>query len=150
MVAALPILKNKCCWRVGNGESIKVYLDKWIPKCLANRILQRGQDADRMMLVSELIDAELKWWRRDTIMEKFCAEEATAICKIPLSRRNIVDSMVWMHTKHGKYPVKSGYHLARKVIRNDDKVGSSEGVGDQQLWKKIWQLHVPSKIKIFG
>ena len=25
MVAALPILKSGCCWRVGNGESIKVY-----------------------------------------------------------------------------------------------------------------------------
>ena len=70
---------------MGNGESIKVYLDKWIPKCPANRILQWGQHADREMLVSEFIDVELNWWRRDIIMEKFCIEEATAICKIPLS-----------------------------------------------------------------
>ncbi|XP_075650170.1 uncharacterized protein LOC142620730 [Castanea sativa] len=150
MVVALPVLKNRCGWRVGNGESIKVYLDKWIPKCSANRILHWGQDADREMLVSELIDTELNGWRCDTILEKFCEEKATAICKIPLSRRNFVDSMVWMHTKHGKYFVKSGYHLARKVIRNDDGVGSSVGAGGQQIWKKLWQLHVPNKIKIFG
>ena len=72
MVATLPILKNGCCWQVGNGESIKAYFDKWIPKCPANRILQWGQDADREMLVLELIDAELNWWRCDTlIMKKF-------------------------------------------------------------------------------
>ena len=114
MVVALPILNNGCCWRVGNGESIKVYLDKWIPKCPANRILHWGQDADREMLVSELIDTKLHGWRRDTILEKFGVEEVVAICKIPLSRRNIVDLMVWLHTKNGKYSVKSGYHLARK------------------------------------
>ena len=85
MVTALPILKSGCCWRVGNGESIKVYLDKWIPKCPANRILQWGQHVDREMLVSKLIDVELNWWRRDIIMENFCTEEAAAICKIPLS-----------------------------------------------------------------
>ena len=62
----------------------------------------------------------------------------------------MVDLVVWMHTKNGKYSVKSGYHLARKVMRNDDGVGNSDRVGGQQIWKKIWQLHVPSKIKIFG
>ena len=85
MVTALPILKSGSCWRMGNGESIKVYLDKWIPKCPANRILQWGQHVDREMLVSKLIDVELNWWRRDIIMENFCTEEAAAICKIPLS-----------------------------------------------------------------
>ncbi|KAK9995675.1 hypothetical protein SO802_020361 [Lithocarpus litseifolius] len=82
-------------------------------------------------------------------MEKFCTEEAAAICKIPLSGRNIVDSVVWLHTKNGKYSVKFGYHVARKVMRNDDGVGSLVGVGGQQIWKKIWQLHVPNKIKIY-
>ena len=42
MIVALPILKSGCCWRVGNGESLKVYLDKWLPKCPPNRILQWG------------------------------------------------------------------------------------------------------------
>ena len=83
-------------------------------------------------------------------MENFCREEAAAICKIPLSRRNIVDSVVWLHTENGKYSVKFGYHVARKVMRKDDGFGSSNGVGGQQVWKKIWQLHMPNKLKIFG
>ena len=59
MVAKLPILKSGCCWRVGNGESIKVYLDKWIPNCPTNRILHQGHDVDKEIMVSELIDADL-------------------------------------------------------------------------------------------
>ena len=34
---AMPILRSGSCWRVGNGESIKVLLDKWIPKYPPNR-----------------------------------------------------------------------------------------------------------------
>ena len=30
IVAAFPILKLGCCWRVGNGPSIRVLGDKWI------------------------------------------------------------------------------------------------------------------------
>ena len=35
-------------------------------------------------------------------------------------------------------------------MRNDDGVAGSDGVGVQQIWKKIWQLHVASKIRRFG
>ena len=31
IMAALPILKAGCCWRVGDGASIKILVDKWIP-----------------------------------------------------------------------------------------------------------------------
>ena len=135
---------------MGNGESIKVYLDKWIPNCPANRILHQGHDVDKEMMVSKLIDVDLHAWRHDVIMERFCREEADAICKIHLSRRNISDLVVWLHTKNGKYAVKSGYHVARKVLRKDGGVGSSGGASGQQVWKKLWQLHVPNKIKIFA
>ena len=84
-LAALPILKSGCCWRVRNGESIKVYLDKWLPNYPTNKILHQRHDVDREMLVSELIDADLHWWRHDVIMENFCRKEADAIYKIPLS-----------------------------------------------------------------
>lgn len=34
-------------------------------------------------------------------------------------------------------------------MRKDDWVESSRGIGGQQVWKKIWQLHVPNKIEVF-
>ena len=34
-------------------------------------------------------------------------------------------------------------------MRKDDWVESSRGIGGQQVWKNIWQLHVPNKIEVF-
>ena len=39
IMAAMPILKQGCCWRVGNGSSIRVKLDKWIANQPANKVL---------------------------------------------------------------------------------------------------------------
>ena len=48
-------------------------------------LFRSGHDVDIEMLVLELIDANLHWWRHDVIMENFCRKEADAIYKIPLS-----------------------------------------------------------------
>lgn len=71
-------------------------------------------------MVSDLIDPDLQWWRCDIIMACFHRDDADAICKIPLSQRQVADSIVWLQNKNGVYSVWSGYHLARKVIRNEN------------------------------
>ena len=60
-------------------------------------------------------------------MEKFNREDAEAICKIPLSHRRVSDVMVWLHNRKGIYSVRSGYHVARKVLR--EWAECSTGVG---------------------
>ena len=77
--------------------------------------------------------------------------DAVAILRIPLSRRQVQDRLVWKFCRDGKYKVKSGYHMARML--DDDANGREESLvqrSDHQLWKQLWQLHVPSKIKVFG
>ena len=39
MLAAQSILKQGCCWRVGNGSEIRVLKDKWLPNHTTNRVL---------------------------------------------------------------------------------------------------------------
>ncbi|KAL0004444.1 hypothetical protein SO802_012005 [Lithocarpus litseifolius] len=58
------------------------------------------------MAVSELIDPELHVWRGDMIMTLFHRDDAVAITKIPLSKRDVADSIVWLHNKNGKFSVK--------------------------------------------
>ncbi|XP_023919200.1 uncharacterized protein LOC112030766 [Quercus suber] len=101
-------------------------------------------------MVSELIDPGLHCWRRDIIMESFQINDANAICKIPLSRRRATDSVVWLHTKTGVYSVRSGYHTARKVMTTKVWAESSSSAAGQQIWKVLWSLKVPSKLKVFG
>ena len=82
IVAALPILKLGCCWRVGNGLSIWVSGDKWIPNYPTNAPLLPIKDEVREVTVVELIDHELHAWRFEFIMDMFEQEDAKAICRI--------------------------------------------------------------------
>ena len=113
IMAALPILRNGCYWRVGSGESIDVTKDKWIPNYPSNKLLHSVDDMEEGWKVSDLIDWNLHWWRRDILMAKFNRDEAQAIYRIPLSRRAVKDSMVWLHNRRGEYTVRSGYHVAQ-------------------------------------
>lgn len=48
------------------------------------------------------------------VFNRFDAKE---ILKIPLSRRQVQDTMVWLHCRNGKYMVKLWYSIARMLVR---------------------------------
>ena len=119
-MAALPILKAGCCWRVGDGSSIKVQAYKWIPNHPTNRVLYPANEDVGEWLVSDLIEPDMNCWRQDLVMTTFCSEDAEAICRIPLSQRHVADSIIWMHNRNWRYSVKSGYYVAWKVLKNEN------------------------------
>ena len=125
---ALPILKSGYCWRVGNGSSISVMCDKWIPNYPTNKVLHPiHEPVDEMVVFSELIDLELHVWRGDMIMTLFHRDDAAAITKIPLSRRAVSDSIIWLHNKNGMFSFKSTYKVARRMRSEGSRAESSGG-----------------------
>ena len=85
IVAALPILKSGCCWRVGTGHSIQVIGDKWILNYPTNAPMLLVKDEVREVTVAELIDQDLHAWRSKFIMDMIEKEDVEAICRIQLS-----------------------------------------------------------------
>ena len=150
MLAALPILKSGHCWRVGNGYSIRVQGDKWIPNFPSHRLLHLPNENVEGWVVADLIDHELHEWRIDVVKALFHEEEADAICKIPLSRRSVVDSITWLHNKNGKFIVKLAYRVAQQVLKVGKGAESSNGGYGNQVWAALWKLKIPNKIKVFG
>ena len=71
IVAAFPILKFGCCWRVGNGHSIRILGDKWISNYPTNAPLNLVKNEVCEATVAELIDQDLHAWRADFIMDMF-------------------------------------------------------------------------------
>ena len=65
-------------------------------------------------------------------------------------RTDLSDSVVWLNNKNGMYSVRSGYHVARKILREENWVESSRGPVGQQEWRNLWKLVVSNKIKVFG
>lgn len=58
--------------------------------------------------------------------------------------------MLWIGEKSGEYSVRSGYREARKARMELDWTESSGGVAGGKVWKTLWKLKVPNKIKVFG
>ena len=85
IMAGQPILKKGCCWRVGDGSSIRVLADSWIPNHPTNKILIHPVEEEREWRVSNLMEPDLRCWNRELIMSKFHKEDAKAILRIPLS-----------------------------------------------------------------
>lgn len=101
LMAALPILKFGHCWRVGNGSSIRVQRDRRIPNHPTNKIFHLVNEEINDWVVSNFINPELHVWRSDAVMSIFQREDAEAVCRIPLSWRNVPDSIIWLHNKKG-------------------------------------------------
>ena len=70
--------------------------------------------------VPNLMDPESRCWNKEVIMAKFHRDDVEAILCIPLSTREIMDFVMWLHTTSGMYLVKSGYHVAAQVLRDVD------------------------------
>ena len=147
IMSTMLILRSRSCWQVGNGESIKVLLDKWISNYPTNKVLHPVHEDEEDWRVSDLMDSELHRWRQDIIMERFNREDVEAICKIPLSHRRETNAVVWLHNKDGKYSVRSDYHVARKVLKEWAECSIDSG---QHIWKKLWKVQVPNKMKVFA
>ena len=58
------------------------------------------------------------------------------------------DSLFWTDTRHETYSVRSGCYVALKLLLSSNASNSSTH-GINPLWKQIWYLAVPSKVKIF-
>ena len=149
-MATMPILQSGHCWRVGNGVSINALKDKWLPNFPTNKVLNPIQDNWGELMVSELINPELNAWIYEDIRTIFHRDEVDAIGQIPLSRRYVVDTMIWLHNPRGVFTVKSAYHMARKIISKAAQVGTFKGCTTKQVWDAIWKLQIPNKFKVFA
>ena len=70
------------------------------------------------------------------IREMFSRDDAEAIIRIPLSKRDVPDSIVWLPNKDEVYSVKSGYGIARLLTKETDgMVGSSAGQNRGLIWQ---------------
>lgn len=54
---------------------------------------------------------------------KFHRYDVEALLQIPLSRRHVLDTIMWLPNKNGAYSVKSGNHMATMISR---EVGGRE------------------------
>lgn len=100
--------------------------------------------------VDELISPIDRRWDVQLIKSLFWPADQNRILQIPIhaGREDLVS---WHHNRNGLFTVKSAYHCqwAHKFgARNYPGMPGPSGSGS--VWRRLWKLSIPSKIKIFA
>ncbi|KAL5750662.1 hypothetical protein ACOSP7_025265 [Xanthoceras sorbifolium] len=88
-------------WRIGDGQSISIYEEPWLPRPNTFKVFSPRRLPDGVT-VSALI-AEPGKWSEDIVRQFFIPEEAALILGLPLSSSPRADSFLWHFNKKGDF-----------------------------------------------
>lgn len=92
-------------------------------------------------------------WNKQVVEEVFVQRDVELILSVPLSTTGLADKCIWKDTNSGEFIVKSAYVIAKDLVqlrRATRSGGQSRGVEeDAYIWKKVWHMRAPTKIKMF-
>jgi hypothetical protein len=146
----LELLKKGVVWRVGDGASIRIWRDNWLPRPYSMKPIGSTRTC-RLRRVSHLIDQRYKTWDEVKVRRYFHQCDVEEIMKIKLSPNIDTDWVSWNFEKSGLFSVRSAYRLAMREKYEMGVMGSSiTPEGERSVWKSIWRANVPSKVRVFA
>ena len=101
-------------------------------------------------MVLTLIDYDSRRWKVDFVKSLFLPFEVRTILNIPISYNLLEDKIIWVGNNKGVFIVKSAYYIALNLVESSKEGECSYNDPRELLWRKLWHLHIPSKIKIFA
>ncbi|CAL5362034.1 unnamed protein product [Camellia sinensis] len=151
IVGSRSLLNAGLRWRVGNGASISVKNDKWVPRPHSFKVILPPSTLSDDARVCDLIDSEKGAWHDEMLTQNFLGMDVEAIRCIPLCPTLPSDKLVWHFTRNGEFSVRSAYHLCKDMASMDGHGDTStSGQSQRKFWRDLWQLNLPTKLKIFG
>ncbi|KAK3218543.1 hypothetical protein Dsin_012513 [Dipteronia sinensis] len=136
------LLEKGLRWRIGNGSSIYVYKDKWIPRPYTFKVLSPpvlGTEAKVEKLITPYGN-----WNAQLIKQHLCDEDVEAILQIHTGSIRADDTLMWHYAGNGRYSVKSGYWLGCKMMKD---ACTSIDSSTKQWWRNS-KLHGTSSCDI--
>ena len=150
LIRGMRAIENGIIWRVGDGNQIRIWEDAWIPAGVTRRPrTPRGNIV--ISKVAELMDPIRGTWDSDLINDLFWEEDACNILAIPV-HLDREDSVASHFDRKGVFSVKSAYHALEdeaesKRVRQRGESSSQPLSSRMQMWKKLWKVPGPPKIK---
>ena len=148
--SSLEVIRRGTRWRVGNGKQIHIWEDRWLPTPSTYKVISPQIQNFEFPMVSSLIDPVSRWWKVEVLHATFLPFEVETILKILLSYNLPEDKLIWIGNRKGEFSVKRAYHVAHSMIDASKEGKSSSGDPYRHLWRNLWHLNLPAKIKIFA
>ena len=133
IMSAQDVVNKGMRWRVGDGHSIKIWSEKWLPSPSLDKVASPKNLIEADAKVCELIDHERKEWNVPLVRQIFWPHEADMVLGIPLSTSLPPDKLVWACTAKGKFTVRSAYHLIMEDSRQGREGASSDNTEVRQI-----------------
>jgi hypothetical protein len=142
------LLQEGLIWRIGNGTSVDVWRDRWIPREGLQCPLGHKPHTS-VSKVEELLLPDGQGWNEAKLNELFYESDVEDIMKISVGRAGTEDYIAWNQTKNGIFSVKSAYHLNMRLKeRRANRAGSSRSCEEHRGWLSLWSADVPGKARI--
>ncbi|KAI5339865.1 hypothetical protein L3X38_019138 [Prunus dulcis] len=133
----LELLSKGMLWRIGKGDVVKFWQDRWLngrPLFEQDGVLQVG---DVTCNVSSFFKGD--WWDTDKLRAVLDEDLVQQIICIPMEVTNAVpNAQIWGPATNGMFSVKTAYTLLFH--------GSEWPSYD---WQFLWKLKIPPKLQIF-
>jgi hypothetical protein len=124
--SASGLIHDGLIWRIGNGDKVQIWQDKWILMPLTFKVQSPPAILSSMATVGELIDKDLKVWNKGLLENIFSKEERKLILSLPISHTGQEDVQLWRGTYTGTFTVRSAYHMHKHKERELlERVGGS-------------------------
>lgn len=122
-------------WRIGNGEKVRMWVDKWLPDTPSFKPFIHVCVLEGEKKVCELINRDLNTWKKGLVQACFVPLEANQILSIPFSMRKPEYKIIWHHEKDSEYSVRYAYHFLQQ-LKMSKSLGPSN-TPHNMLWKLI-------------
>ncbi|XP_048622886.1 uncharacterized protein LOC106383217 [Brassica napus] len=122
--------------KIHSGYEIKVWEDQWIPTIPARPATPVAPVMHPNMRVSDLINQELKEWDVGLLENYVHPDDIPLIRSMAISSTHRRDTFCWNYTKNGQYTVKSGYWVARNLMKPEEEKEILEPSGSNEESRK--------------
>ncbi|KAH9786019.1 reverse transcriptase domain-containing protein [Citrus sinensis] len=139
IMAAKDVVVNGSRIRIGNGQQVQLSKDPWLPDANNGFITSELDESLATATVDSLMVPGQRRWDYDLIADVFNSRDAALILQVPLSVRQDDDCWYWLADPKGQFTVRSCYNL----------LNSEANVTSSRVWKRLWGLEVPGKVKHF-
>ncbi|MBA0697647.1 hypothetical protein Goari_021180, partial [Gossypium aridum] len=127
--SAKKVLCNRIGLRVGTGDRILIVNHAWILGS-ADYKLSNEVGNDNYILVVDLIDSEIREWRRDCNLGTFSSVDVGRILRIPLACTTYADVMMWRGEPSGDFSMRRAYKLLQTEPVDREKQEVHERVSE--------------------
>ncbi|KAH9754586.1 reverse transcriptase domain-containing protein [Citrus sinensis] len=139
LMAAKNFVVNGSRIQIGDGQQVQLSKDPWLPDVHNGFITSELDESLATATVDCLMVPGQRSWDYDLITDVFNSRDAGLILQVPLSARQNADRWYWLVDPKGQFTVRSCYEL----------LNSETNVSSSKVWKHLWGLEIPGKVKHF-